>query len=168
MLESEYLKNNEEILQKLKKIPTLIPFDQKNLKGLLKLSKIRQFEPEEIIIEEGSFDNWIYFLVSGKVQVLKQGKVISVLDRTGDIFGEMGVIDGAARSATVQAVDPAVCLATDASYIDRLSGKDRIAFCYILFRVFSEILADRLRITSNELVQTKQEIARLKGQDKPL
>ena len=168
MLESEYLKNNEEILQKLKKIPTLIPFDQKNLKGLLKLSKIRQFEPEEIIIEEGSFDNWIYFLVSGKVQVLKQGKEISVLDRTGDIFGEMGVIDGAARSATVQAVDPAVCLATDASYIDRLSGKDRIAFCYILFRVFSEILADRLRITSNELVQTKQEIARLKGQDKPL
>ena len=168
MLESEYLKNNVEILQKLKKIPTLIPFDQKNLKGLLKLSKIRQFEPEEIIIEEGSFDNWIYFLVSGKVQVLKQGKVISVLDRTGDIFGEMGVIDGAARSATVQAVDPAVCLATDASYIDRLSGKDRIAFCYILFRVFSEILADRLRITSNELVQTKQEIARLKGQDKPL
>ena len=168
MLESEYLKNNEEILQKLKKIPTLIPFDQKNLKGLLKLSKIRQFEPEEIIIEEGSFDNWIYFLVSGKVQVLKQGKEISVLDRTGDIFGEMGVIDGAARSATVRAVDPAVCLATDASYIDRLSGKDRIAFCYILFRVFSEILADRLRVTSNELVQTKQEIARLKGQDKPL
>ena len=49
-----------------------------------------------------------------------------------------------------------------------LSGKDRIAFCYIIFRVFSEILADRLRITSEELVQAKNEIAKLKDQDKLL
>jgi CRP-like cAMP-binding protein len=163
MLESKYLKNNEEILRKLKSIPTLTPFDEKSLKGLLKLSKIRQFEAEELIIQEGVFDNWIYFLVSGKVQVFKQGNVISVLDRTGDIFGEMGIINSAARSASVKAIEPAVCLTTDASYIDRLSGKDRMAFCYILFRVFSEILADRLRLTSEELVQAKQEIAGLKG-----
>jgi len=57
-----------------------------------------------------------------------------------------------------------VCLVTDASYIDRLSEKDRLAFCYVLYRVFCEILANRLRITSNELVALKEEIKRLRNE----
>ncbi len=163
MIESEYLKDSEKFIEKLRQIPTLTPFDEKNLKGLLGLSKIRQYEPDEIIIEEGSYDSWIYFLVSGKVQVKKKGKDLSVLNRTGDIFGEMGVINGSARSASVRSIDKTVCLATDASYIDRLSGEDKLAFCYILFRVFSEILANRLRTTTEELVKTKEEVVGLKG-----
>ena len=162
MIESEYLKDSEKFIQKLRQIPTLTPFDEKNLKGLLALSKIRQYEPEEYIIEEGSYDCWIYFLVSGKVQVSKKGKDLSVLNRSGDIFGEMGVIDGSARSASVRTIEKTVCLATDASYIDRLTGEDKLSFCYILFRVFTEILANRLRSTSEELVKAKEEITRLK------
>ena len=163
MLESEYLKDSKKFIQKLRQIPTLTTFDQKNLKGLLAVSKIRQYEAEEYIIEEGVYDTWVYFLVSGKVQVSKKGKDLSVLNRTGDIFGEMGVIDGSARSASVRTIEKTVCLATDASYIDRLASEDKLSFCYILFRVFAEILANRLRTTSEELVKTKEEIARLKG-----
>lgn len=163
MIESEYLKDSEKFIRKLRQIPTLTPFDEKSLKGLLALSKIKQYEPGEYIIEEGSYDYWIYFLVTGKVQVSKKGKDLSVLNRTGDIFGEMGVIDGSVRSASVRAMEKTACLATDASYIDRLSGQDKLGFCYILFRVFSEILANRLRTTSEELVKTKEELARLRG-----
>ncbi len=163
MLESEYLKDSKKFIQKLRQIPTLTTFDQKNLKGLLAVSKIRQYEAEEYIIEEGVYDTWVYFLVSGKVQVSKKGKDLSVLNRTGDIFGEMGVIDGSARSASVRTIEKTVCLATDASNIDRLTGEDKVTFGYILFRVFAEILANRLRTTSEELVKTKEEIARLKG-----
>jgi CRP-like cAMP-binding protein len=162
MIESEYLKDNEDTIQKLKQIPTLAPFDENILHGALELSKIRKYGPEELILEEGSFDNWIYFLISGTVRIVKEGKELNVLKRSGDVFGEMGVIDGSAKSASAYAVGETVCLATDASYIDRLSGKDRMAFCYILFRVFAEILASRLRITSDELVKAKEEIARLK------
>ena len=60
----------------------------------------------------------------------------------------MMVIDGSARSASAYAVDESVCLATDISYIDRLSGNDKVAFGYILYRIFAESLADRLRLTS--------------------
>lgn len=163
MLESEYLKDSEKFIQKLRQIPALMPFDEKNLKGLLGLSKIKQYDAGEYIIEEGSFDTRIYFLVSGKVQVSKKGKDLTVLNRTGDIFGEMGVIDGSARSASVRTIAKTVCLATDASYIDRLSGQEKLAVSYILFRVFSEILANRLRKTNEELVKAKEEIARIKG-----
>ena len=164
MIESDYLKDNRELIQKLRQIPTLSHFTENDLHGALQLSKIRKYEPGELIIEEGSYDNWIYFLVSGKVRIVKQGKELSVVSRTGDVFGEMGVIDGSARSASVYAIDDTACLATDVSYVDRLTGHDKLAFTCILYQVFAEILANRLRLTSEELVKAKEEVARLKAQ----
>ncbi len=164
MIESDYLKESEDLIKKFREIPTLRSFDDKDLKGVLKLSKIRKYDPGELIIEEGQYDNWIYFLVSGKVRIVKDDKELSVLDRRGDIFGEMGVINGSARSASVYAVDESVCLSTDASYADRLSGNDRASFCCVLYQVFAEILASRLRLTSDELVRARKEIAGLKAQ----
>ncbi|MBW1692120.1 MAG: Crp/Fnr family transcriptional regulator [Deltaproteobacteria bacterium] len=167
MIESDYLKGNTGLIQKLRQIPTLGVFDEKDLQGALQLSKIRKYEPGELILEQDSYDNWIYFLVSGKVRIVKNGKELSVLRRSGDVFGEMGVIDGSARSASAYAIDETVCLVIDASYIDRLSGNDRVAFCYILFRVFAECLVNRLRLTTEELIKAKEEIARLRSEKDP-
>jgi CRP-like cAMP-binding protein len=166
VIESDYLKDNRELIQKLRQIPTLKPFGEMHLPGALELSKIRKYEPGELILEEGSYDNWIYFLISGKVRIIKQEKELAVLTRRGDVFGEMGIIDGSARSASVYAIDETVCLATDSSYLDRLSGSDKCAFGYVLFRVLSEILANRLRITSEVLIKARQEISRLQGKEK--
>lgn len=165
MIESDYLKDNINYFEKLGTIPSLADFSEKDLKGLLELSKIRKYEPGELILEEGFFDCWIYFLVSGKIRVIKHDEGLSVLKRTGDVFGEMGIIDGSPRSASVYAVDTTVCLATDASYIDRLSGNDKTVFSCILYRIFSEILANRLRLTSEELIKAKEEIERMKGKE---
>ncbi len=163
MIESDYLKGNDKFLQKLRLIPTLKEFSEEDLKGFLHLSKVRKYQPGELILEEGFFDSWVYFLISGKVKVVKGGEVLTTLRRTGDIFGEMGVIDGSSRSASVYAADETVCLVIDASYIDRLSGHERMAFCYVLYRVFSEILANRLRRTSEELIKAKEENKRLQS-----
>ncbi len=162
MFESDYLKENEYILKKIRQMPTLGPFDQKGLRGALSLSKIRKYAPGELILEQGSFDEWIYFLVSGKVRISKNGKDLTTLKRQGDVFGEMSAIDGSVRSASAYAVDETVCLATDASCIDKISGNDKIAFCYILYRVFAESLATRLRTANEELMKLTGENARLK------
>ena len=165
MIESDYLKDNINFFEKLRKMPTLDAFSEKDIKGLLELSKIKKYEPGELILAEGHSDSWIYFLISGKIRVAKHNEDLSILRRTGDVFGEMGVIDGSPRSASVYAIDETVCLATDASYIDGLSGNDKIAFSYILYRTFSEILANRLRLTSEELMKAKEEIERMKGKE---
>ena len=163
MIESEYLKDNLRYVEKLKKIPSFGDFSEKDLKGILEMSKLRQYEPGEVILKEGGYDSWIFFLISGKIKVVKNDESLSILKRTGDVFGEMGIIDASPRSASVYAIDRTVCLATDASYIDRLSGNDRFVFSSILYRVFSQILADRLRMTSEELIKAKEEIEKLKG-----
>ncbi|MBU0992220.1 MAG: Crp/Fnr family transcriptional regulator [Proteobacteria bacterium] len=162
MIESDYLKNNEELIEKMSKIPELGIFDDKDLHGLMKLSKIRKYEPGEIIIEEGCYDSWIYYLISGKVKVVKENEDIGIMQRTGDVFGEMGVIDGSARSASVYAVTESVCLATDTSYIDRLSGNNKVTFGYILYKLFAEILASRLRVANQELIKTKAKLTMVK------
>ena len=160
MKESDYLRDNIRFVERLRQLPTLEPFETEDIKGLLELSKIRQYSPGELILQEGLYDCWIYFLVFGKVRVVKQGRDLRILQRTGDIFGEMGIIDGSPRSATVYAIDETVCLATDSSHVDRLSGNNKLAFCYILYRVFAEILASRLRLTTEELIRAREDMKR--------
>lgn len=160
---SEYLKENKEILQKLRKITALEFFEEKDLHGLLKLSKAVKYEPGDIIIREGQQENWIYFILSGKIGIQKEGETIGVLKRQGDIFGEMGIVDGSPRSATIIAIEETACLAIDTSYANQLSDKDRIAFNCILYQVFSRVLAARLRMADEELVNLKEENAMLRA-----
>ncbi|MCK7509790.1 MAG: cyclic nucleotide-binding domain-containing protein [Desulfobacterales bacterium] len=101
MIESKYLKDNIENIQKLMAIPALRNFETKSLGKLLKLSKIREYEDGEAIIREGDQDTWLYFLLSGKIRITKENLEIGVIDKKGEIFGEMRIIDSMHRSATV-------------------------------------------------------------------
>jgi len=161
MIESEYIKHNIQLIERLKKIPALASFNEQELEEMMQLSKIKIFKPGEIIIQEDQYDCWLYFLISGKVKIVKKNEVLQTLQRMGDVFGEMSIIDGSARSASVIAVLESVCLTTDASCIDRFAENERIKFSSILSRLFAEILADRLRETNNELIAARAEIARL-------
>lgn len=164
MVEYEILKDDVNLIRQLSEIPMFEPFDKKELQGLLRVSanKLRKYEPGEMIIEEGDYDPYMYFLVSGKVKIVKNGKELSIIRRRGDVFGEMGIISGATRSASAYAVDETTCMVIDTSSIEKLTGTDRLAFGYVLFRILADILASRLRDTTDELIKAKEEIARLK------
>lgn len=157
------LQENLEMIEKLKKVPVLHSFGKKDITKFLNFSIIKKFSEGEIIIEEGSYDNWIYFLVDGHVRIVKNAEEIDILRRPGDVFGEMCVIDGSPRSASVEAIDDVTCLATDVSFMDSLYNDDKIAFCSIFYQMIAEVLACRLRETSSELVRAKEEIQRLKS-----
>ena len=156
MIESQYLSENDKLIQSLKNIPSLEKFRDQELRLLLQKSKIRKYRPGERIIKEGSTGAWIYILVYGKVDIAKDDRIIASTDRRGELIGEIGAIDGAARSASVIATEETDCLATDTRQIKRLTGDDRLAFGYILYRVFAETLAERLRVTTQELINQQR------------
>jgi len=149
-------------------IPVFKDFEAASLGELLKISKIRQYENGEQIIEEGQHDPWLYFLHAGRVKIVKRGQVQADLRRCGDVFGEMGMIGGFERSASAFAVGDTTCLATDASKIEDITGKNRLAFNYILYRIFAEIVTERLKSTTDELVKVKKELAKLKSRENML
>jgi CRP/FNR family transcriptional regulator, cyclic AMP receptor protein len=165
MIESKYLKDNIENIQKLMAIPALRNFETKSLGKLLKLSKIREYENGETIIREGDQDTWLYFLLSGKIRVSKENLDIGVLDTKGEIFGEMRIVDTMHRSATVSAVGKTVCLAVDSAAKNRFSTQtpeeEKLDFLLLLYRIFAEYMSIRLRATNDELVAAKKKIKHL-------
>jgi len=155
MKETNYLKDSPELVKDLMKIPILSRLKERDIKNLIKMSKIKTYDSGEAICEEGLNDKWIYFLTRGRVRIVKDGRELSVLEKRGDVFGEMSVIDGRPRSASVYALETTVCLATDTLYIDKLQDHEKLAFRYLIYRIFAEILSARLRETSEELVHSK-------------
>lgn len=167
MIESKYLKENIENIQKLMSIPALRNFETRSLGKLLRLSKIRQYEDGEIIIKEGDLDPWLYFLLSGSIRITKEGLDIGTIDRKGEIFGEMRIVDSLSRSASVFATGKTVCLSVDTSAKDRLSRErtkdERLDFLLLLYRIFAEYMSIRLRLTNEELIKAKKRIEQLKS-----
>ncbi len=165
MIESKYLKENLENIQKLVTIPALKNFETRSLGKLLRLSKVRQYEDGERVIQEGDLDPWLYFLLSGKIRISKENLEIGIIDRKGEIFGEMRIIDSLSRSASVYAVGQTICLAVDTSAKDRLSSDDsvdeRLDFLLLLYRIFAEYMSIRLRLTNDELIKAKKRVAAL-------
>jgi len=101
-------------------------------------------------------------LLQGKVIIKKEGHEIVKIDKKGEIFGEMRIIDSLSRSASVYADGQTVCLAVDTSAQEKLSSDDKkLDFLLLLYRIFAEYMSLRLRITNDELVKAKAEVKRL-------
>ena len=104
-------------------------------------------------------------MISGKAKVVKNGKELIILRRTGDVFGEIGVITGVARSATVYAAGPTMCVSLRLDDVEKLDEKNRLTFKYMIFRGFAEILANRLKRTTEELLNAHNKIKTLQKND---
>ena len=164
MRTSDKLKDSVDIIAKIKTLPALESFDEEDLKELLRISKIVRYDPGELIADERSYDGWIYYLISGRVRIVKKGNELAVLQRTGDVFGEVGGMGSGELSVSVYALDESTCLKIDISTVDGLPNENRFVFRYVIFKGFAEVLAKRLRITTEKYLKAKEEIDRLKGQ----
>jgi len=70
----------------------------------------RIFRPGDVVIEEGSTDTSLLIITSGVVQIVKQGSAGREIEiarlGAGDFIGEMSLMTGKPRSATVRAIVP--------------------------------------------------------------
>jgi CRP/FNR family cyclic AMP-dependent transcriptional regulator len=156
------IKDSVDIIEKIKTLPALESFDENDLKELLRISKIVRYVPGELIVDESGYDGWIYYLIAGRVRIVKAGNELAVLQRTGDVFGEVGAIGSGELRVSVYALDEATCLKIDISTVDGLPNENRYVFRYVIFRGFAEVLAKRLRITTEKFLAAKEELDKLK------
>ncbi|MCK5227606.1 MAG: cyclic nucleotide-binding domain-containing protein [Desulfobulbaceae bacterium] len=163
MRETNYLKENEGVLNILKRIEKFQTFSDDDLHSFLELGKLLEYKPGEEIVKKGEVDHWAYFLISGRVKVVKEKKTLGILEKSGELFGEMGVIDGSPRTASIWALDKTLVLGVDCSLLGKEKETPRqLAFHYTIFRLFAEVLADRLRVTTSELTKVADELEKLK------
>lgn len=66
----------------------------------------------EVIFREGDTSNSVYLIISGKVEISREKdykKIVLAVQGKNTIFGEMALIDGKPRSATVTALERTFC-----------------------------------------------------------
>ncbi|MGA1975355.1 MAG: cyclic nucleotide-binding domain-containing protein [Conexivisphaerales archaeon] len=83
---------------------------RKDLLTVVKLGKELSFRPGEKIVEAGEGGIVLFIILKGKVQMRREGRVLSELGR-GDFFGEMAVLEGEPRPTDVTAIEPTRCFA---------------------------------------------------------
>ena len=107
----------------------------------------RIFDPDQIIFCEYEPGNDFYMILNGQVRILKTvGNSIKTMDliNSGDIFGEMSLLDGQPRSATAVAVSEVRTLNFNRENFDYLMNKTpQIAFK--LLTLFSTRIYDQKR-----------------------
>lgn len=130
----------------------LAELDQKNI---LALCSRRSVGPKTVIVNQGGSGRDMFIVLSGslKVSVLSdEGKEVSfVVLRKDDYFGELSMIDGRKRSATVTSIEASELLAlTYANYQKLLQLHPHTATQFLTHMLST--LANRLRAT-DELYQ---------------
>lgn len=103
------------------------------------------------IVSEGEVEASFYVIVDGRVGVRKHGHDVIELG-IGDCFGEMGLLLGRERCATVLALHDATVLRIKGTTIERMSVNSQIKFQ----RAFLLALIDRLDAVTERMLPTHE------------
>lgn len=108
-------------------------------------SALKHFQMGETIFSEGDPGDWAYIIESGRVEIAVRvdGRPIPLRILTsGDVLGEMAVMDTAPRSASAKALEETVCVAISSQQIsERVQDADPIV------RLLVNTLLHRIRST---------------------
>lgn len=115
----EVVRNREVLLRMktLRRVELFAQMTDDELRALAERLRYALFAKGDIISRQGSIAHWLYIIISGEAEVYLEtaegGKrAISNLEK-GSFFGEMGMMTGAPRSASVVALTDVECYRLD-------------------------------------------------------
>jgi CRP-like cAMP-binding protein len=163
MREVPFDPDNDDIMERMRNVPAFEALPDSVIRQAMKAASIRRYDAGEVIIREGEFDNQVFFLIFGNLDISVEGRTVGCLQRLGDIFGEMGIIDGSPRSATITAARTALVVALDDTAIGSMGDTGRIFTQAVMYRVFAEVLAVRLREANRQIAELNRELQAARG-----
>ena len=83
-------------------LPLFEGVGKRGLRRIVREAEFAEFNPDDTVVAVGAPPNFFYVILSGEARAWAR-PAAHVLT-TGDYFGEMGLLDGAPRSATVAAL----------------------------------------------------------------
>ncbi len=92
----------------LRNIPLLSDLNEEDMQKVKADLRVRHFNKRDIVLQKGAVGDSLLFLLSGQMQVVdvtEDGRAIGLrMLKEGDFFGEIAVINGTPRSASVVAL----------------------------------------------------------------
>src|SRR5271170_1007361 len=101
----------------LGRLPLFSELGPAELDAIVAVTRAELFAARAVVVQEGELAEMAFAVVYGRLKVVTASgtgheAVVAVL-RKGEVFGELAVLDGGARSATVIALVPTLLLAID-------------------------------------------------------
>jgi CRP-like cAMP-binding protein len=110
----------------LAEVPLLATLSRRHLGRIAKVATTKRYGPGSALVRAGGPANAFYVILDGRVRVETPHGAIEL--QGGDFFGEMALIDGEPRSATVTAVGEVYALAVPrAKFLKLLAAEPKIA-----------------------------------------
>lgn len=100
---------HDEKLDLLHRIPLFSGFDRRRLERLGMLADEVDVAADKVLMRQGETGTDMMVLVRGSVAVERDGERVNTLG-PGDFFGEIALVDGGPRTATVTATEPSTLL----------------------------------------------------------
>jgi CRP-like cAMP-binding protein len=115
-------------------------------------------QPGQILIHEGAIGDWMMLLLSGTVDVTRRSPQgapsrLAVI-KSGASVGEMSMLDGEPRFATCSALEEVEAGVLTRLAIEQLIHEHPAVGAKLLVKL-TQLLAQRLRNTSNQLVKAR-------------
>ena len=135
-------------VEALHAIPLFAHVDDHDLVQIAAAATVRTYRKNSIIITEGDSSSSLYLILDGEVKVFvsdEDGRT-NIVNRLGpgDYFGELSLIDGAPRSASIEALTPCrISILTRPFFVDYLEAHPRVAIRLL------EGMVQRLRRTTD-------------------
>lgn len=145
----------EQMITFLLDTPMFGDLDADELSQVVHIMEVQKFGAGEVVFEERSTGDAWFVVYSGEVEVLKRSggesrRVVRLGERA--CFGEMAILDGSTRSATVRALSDVKVFRFPRAAFGGLLTEGNIA-AYKLVHQIALVLAARQRQTTRRLVE---------------
>ena len=136
----------------LKQVDLFSGLSDKYITELAKICTKRSFKKDEFLVEQGEQGVGLFVIASGKVKIVKKPSSGEEFDLAvhgpGEFIGEMAVLDGAPRSASVVALEDTDCLLlTSWDFRARMKAHPEIALELL------PVIVTRFRETNEKLLE---------------
>lgn len=149
-------KNQKSLEELIKSVEIFDGLETRDINKVLKVASGKKYEKDEVIFKEGDLGDCFYLIIEGSVRIEKNvehDKIESVAQlKTGDYFGEMSLLDGEPRSASVIANETSKLLEVKNSQFIKIVMNDD-NFARKVLWAFCITFAKRLRATNTLLGQ---------------
>lgn len=145
----------ESIITFLLETPMFGDLDESELSEIVGILQIQQLREGQFAFREGEVGAAWYVVFDGTVEVLKDtGVELHTVATLGprSCFGEMAILDGSRRSATVRSMTTSTVFRFPKAAFDALLANDNIA-AYKLVYQMARVLAARQRRTTARLAE---------------
>ena len=106
----------------LRTIPLFRGMTDQSIETIGHLAAPAWFDAGDVLVRQGEPGDSFIVLIAGQATVEKDGQFIRSLD-AGDFLGEIALIDGGPRTATVSATSPVEVLTVDRAGFGRLMAE---------------------------------------------